>query len=33
MKLEELIDRKVLYINYPINKNIVQEGKVNEISP
>lgn len=33
MKIEELVDRKVLYINYPINKNIVHEGKINEISP
>ena len=33
MKLEDLIDRKILYVNYPINKFAVQEGKVSEISP
>ncbi len=33
MKLEDLIDRKILYLNYPINKYAIQEGKVREISP
>ena len=33
MKLEDLIDRKILYLNYPINKYAIQEGKVTEISP
>jgi predicted HAD superfamily phosphohydrolase len=33
MKLEDLIDRKILYLNYPINKYAIQEGKVAEISP
>jgi hypothetical protein len=33
MKLEDLIDRKILYLNYPINKFAIQEGKVTEISP
>jgi len=33
MKLENLIDRKILYLNYPINKYAIQEGKVTEISP
>jgi len=33
MKLEDLIDRKILYLNYPINKYAIQEGKVSEISP
>ena len=33
MKLEDLLDRKILYLNYPINKFAIQEGKVSEISP
>lgn len=33
MNLEDLIDRKILFINYPANRNLVHEGKVNEISP
>jgi hypothetical protein len=33
MKLEDLIDKKILYLNYPINKYAIQEGKVTEISP
>jgi uncharacterized membrane-anchored protein len=33
MKLEDLVDRKILYLNYPINKYAIQEGKVTEISP
>jgi hypothetical protein len=33
MKVEDLIDRKILYLNYPINKYAIQEGKVTEISP
>ena len=33
MNLEDLIDRKILYLNYPINKYSLQEGKVTEISP
>ena len=33
MKLEDLVDRKILYLNYPINKYAIQEGKVSEISP
>lgn len=33
MKLKELIDRKILFINFPINRYAIQEGKVSEISP
>ena len=33
MKLKDLIDRKILYINFPINRYAIQEGKVTEISP
>jgi len=33
MKLNELIDKKILYVNYPINRHTVIEGKVKEISP
>jgi hypothetical protein len=33
MKLKDLIDRKILYLNFPINKYAIQEGKVTEISP
>jgi hypothetical protein len=33
MKLKDLIDRKILYLNFPINRYAVQEGKVTEISP
>ena len=30
---EELVDRKILFINTAVNKFIVHEGKVNEFSP
>jgi len=33
MNIEELVDRKILFINYPVNRHLVQEGKVNEFSP
>jgi hypothetical protein len=33
MKLKDLIDRKILYLNFPINRYALQEGKVTEISP
>ena len=33
MKLKDLIDRKILFINFPINRHSIQEGKVTEISP
>jgi hypothetical protein len=33
MKLKDLIDRKILFINFPINRHTIQEGKVLEISP
>ena len=33
MKLKDLIDRKILFINFPINRHTIQEGKVSEISP
>jgi len=33
MKLKDLIDRKILYLNFPINRHAIQEGKVSEISP
>jgi len=33
MKLKDLIDRKILFINFPINRYSLQEGKVSEISP
>ena len=33
MKLQDLIDRKILFINFPINRHAIQEGKVSEISP
>lgn len=33
MNLEELIDRKILFINYPVSRHIIHEGKVNELSP
>ena len=32
MKLKDLIDRKILYLNFPINRYAIQEGKVTEIS-
>jgi len=32
-KPEDLIDRKVLFINTAINKFTVHEGKINEFSP
>ena len=32
-KLKDLIDRKILFINFPINRHAIQEGKVSEISP
>jgi uncharacterized membrane-anchored protein len=33
MKIKDLIDRKILFINFPINRYSIQEGKVSEISP
>ena len=30
---EELIDRKVLFINTAVNKFLIHEGKINEFSP
>jgi len=33
MKLKDLINRKILYLNFPINRHAIQEGKVTEISP
>ena len=33
MKLKDLIDRKILYLNFPINRYAIKEGKVTEISP
>jgi hypothetical protein len=33
MQLTALIDRKILYLNFPINRYAIQEGKVSEISP
>jgi hypothetical protein len=33
VKLKDLIDRKILFINFPINRHAIQEGKVSEISP
>ncbi len=33
MKLKDLIDRKILFINFPINRHAIQVGKVSEISP
>jgi hypothetical protein len=33
IKLEELIDKKILFINHPISRHHVTEGKVNELSP
>jgi hypothetical protein len=33
MKLKDLIDRKILYVNFPINRHAIQEGKITEISP
>jgi len=32
-KIEEIVDKKILFSYIPINKFSVQEGKVNEISP
>jgi len=32
-KPEDLVDRKVLFINTAINKFTVHEGKINEFSP
>ena len=32
-KQEDLIDKKVLYINTGVNKFNVHEGKINEFSP
>lgn len=32
-KPEELVDKKVLFINTAINKFTVHEGKINEFSP
>ena len=31
--LEELIDRKILFINTAVNKFTIHEGKINEFSP
>ena len=30
---EELVDRKVLFINTAVNKFLINEGKINEFSP
>jgi hypothetical protein len=30
---EELIDRKILFINTAVNKFLIHEGKINEFSP
>lgn len=32
-KLEELVDKKILFSYAPSNKFVIHEGKVNEISP
>jgi len=33
MKISDLIDKKVLFVHWPINKHVVHEGKVKELSP
>jgi len=33
VKIKDLIDRKILFINWPVNKNIIIEGTVKELSP
>jgi len=33
MKISEIIDRKILFINWNVNKNVILEGIVKEISP
>lgn len=32
-KFEELVDRKILFINTAVNRFLVHEGKINEFSP
>ena len=33
MKIKDLVDRKILFINWPVNKNVIIEGTVKELSP
>ena len=33
MKISELIDKKILFLNYPVSKHNVIEGTVKELSP
>jgi hypothetical protein len=33
MKINELIDRQVLFLHYPVSKFNVLEGKIKELSP
>ena len=33
MKLNDLIDKKILFIHYPVSKFQVHEGTVKELSP
>lgn len=33
MKIKDLVDRKILFINWPANKNAIIEGTVKELSP
>ena len=33
MKIADLIDKKVLFVNWPVSKHAIHEGKVKELSP
>jgi len=30
---EDLVDKKILFVNFPVNKHVVIEGQVKELSP
>lgn len=30
---EDLIDKKILFINYPVNRHAIIEGQIKELSP
>jgi hypothetical protein len=33
VKIKDIIDRKILFINWTVNKNAILEGVVKELSP
>jgi len=33
VKIKDLIDRKILFVNWPVNRHAIIEGTVKELSP